>query len=173
MTESNSPENNRPNEGDDKAQRARHPAGQARASKKARRWARERAVQALYQQVMNRTPVDQLDGQFLEDPFMLKVDLDLFRRIVRGVSAAEQELDQAYAPMLDRPLDELDPIERAILRMGAFELVHCLDVPRAVAINEAVEVAKIYGATDSHRYINGVLDRLADNVRPHESRQRD
>jgi len=142
-----------------------------KASKKARRWARERAVQALYQQVMNRTPVDQLDAQFMEDPFMLKVDLDLFRRILRGVSSREQELDQAYQPMLDRPLEEIDPIERAILRLGAFELMHSPEVPRPVAINEAVEVAKIYGGTDSHRYINGVLDRLADNVRPHEPRQ--
>lgn len=147
-------------------------SAQRKPSKKARRWARERAVQALYQQVMNQTPVDQLDGQFMEDPFMLKVDLDLFRRIVRGVSRHEEALDDAYAALLDRPLNELDPIERAILRMGAFELIHCPEVPRAVAINEAVEMAKIYGGSESHRYINGVLDRLADSARPHELRQR-
>ena len=92
--------------------------------KKRWRWARERAVQALYQQILNHTPVDLLDAQFMEDAFMLKVDLELFRRIVRGVSANEESLDAAYSPLLDRPLSEIDPIEQAILRLGAFELIH-------------------------------------------------
>lgn len=141
------------------------------SDKKRWRWARERAVQALYQQILNSTSDDLLDAQFMEDPFMLKVDLTLFRRIVRGVSAHERELDAAYVELLDRPLAELDPIEHAILRLGAFELIHSLEIPRAVVINEAVEMAKLYGATESHRYINGVLDRLADRVRSHEPRR--
>lgn len=135
------------------------------------RWARERAVQALYQQILNHTPVDVLDAQFMEDAFMLKVDLELFRRIVRGVSANEESLDAAYLPLLDRPLSEIDPIEQAILRMGAFELIHTPEIPRAVVINEAVEMAKLYGATEGHKYINGVLDKLADQVRPAEPRR--
>lgn len=139
--------------------------------KKRWRWARERAVQALYQQILNHTPVDLLDAQFMEDAFMLKVDLELFRRIVRGVSANEESLDEAYTALLDRPLSEIDPIEQAILRLGAFELIHTPEIPRAVAINEAVEMAKLYGATESHKYINGVLDKLADRVRLNEPRR--
>ncbi|HQT43390.1 MAG TPA: transcription antitermination factor NusB [Halothiobacillus sp.] len=147
------------------------PYSPRRASDKKRwRWARERVIQALYQQIMNSTPVDVLDAQFMEDVFMLKVDLELFRRIVRGVTENERALDAAFSPLLDRPLDELDPIEQAILRMGAFELIHTLEIPRAVAINEAVEMAKLYGASESHKYINGVLDKLADRVRTAEPR---
>lgn len=141
------------------------------SDKKRWRWARERVIQALYQQILNSTPVDVLDAQFMEDVFMLKVDLALFRRIVRGVSANEQTLDAAFTPLLDRPLAELDPIEQAILRMGAFELIHTPEIPRAVAINEAVEMAKLYGASESHKYINGVLDKLADRVRTAEPRR--
>jgi len=147
-----------------------HSAGQA-SDKKRWRWARERVIQALYQQILNSTPVDVLDAQFMEDVFMLKVDLELFRRLVRGVSANEKALDAAFTPLLDRPLAELDPIEQAILRMGAFELIHTPEIPRAVAINEAVEMAKLYGASESHKYINGVLDKLADRVRLAEPRR--
>lgn len=150
--------------------RSSHPPRKP-SPKKRWRWARERAVQALYQQILNHTPVDLLDAQFMEDAFMLKVDLELFRRIVRGVSANEESLDEAYSPLLDRPLAEIDPIEQAILRLGAFELIHTPEIPRAVAINEAVEMAKLYGATESHKYINGVLDKLADRVRLNEPRR--
>lgn len=150
--------------------RSSHPPRKP-SPKKRWRWARERAVQALYQQILNHTPVDLLDAQFMEDAFMLKVDLELFRRIVRGVSANEESLDEAYSPLLDRPLPEIDPIEQAILRLGAFELIHTPQIPRAVAINEAVEMAKLYGATESHKYINGVLDKLADRVRLNEPRR--
>ncbi len=138
-------------------------------ARKQRRWARERAAQGLYQQLMNPIPVDQLEAQFMEDAFMLRIDLELFRRILRGVEQHAAELDAAVEPHLDRPIEELDPIERAILRLGAFELTHTLETPRAVVINEAVELAKRFGATDGHRYVNGVLDRLADRVRPDES----
>ena len=149
----------------------RHYPARPPSNKKRWRWTRERAVQALYQQIMNFTPPDQLEAQFLEDPFMLKVDLALFRHIVRGVSDHGSQIDASFAPLLDRPLAELDPIEHAILRLGAFELMYSPDIPRAVAINEAVEMAKLYGATDGHRYINGVLDKLAERVRPHEPRR--
>jgi N utilization substance protein B len=136
--------------------------------RKRRRWARERATQGVYQQLMNPMPVDQLEAQFMEDAFMLRIDLDFFRRLLRGVEQHAAELDAAIEPHLDRPIDELDPVEHAILRLGAFELLHVPDVPRAIAINEAVELAKRFGATDGHRYINGVLDRIADRVRPCE-----
>ncbi len=154
-----------------KTSNARYFPARPTSNKKRWRWTRERAVQALYQQLLNFTAPDQLEAQFLEDPFMLKVDLALFRHIVRGVSEGSAAIDAAFAPLLDRPLTELDPIEHAILRLGAFELIHSPEIPRAVVINEAVEMAKLYGATDGHRYINGVLDKLADRVRPHEARR--
>lgn len=142
-------------------------------ARKQRRWARERAAQGLYQQLINPLPVDEIEAQFMEDAFMLRIDLELFRRILRGVEQHAAELDAAIEPQLDRPVSELDPIEHAILRLGAFELIHMLETPRAIVINEAVELAKRFGATDGHRYVNGVLDRLADRARPTETRRRD
>lgn len=147
--------------------------GKSSPARKQRRWARERAAQGLYQQLMNPIPLDQLEAQFMEDAFMLRIDLDLFRRIMRGVEQHAAELDSAIEPHLDRPVHELDPIEHAILRLGAFELTHMLETPRAIVINEAVELAKRFGATDGHRYVNGVLDRLADRARPTEPGRRD
>lgn len=147
--------------------------GKSSPARKQRRWARERAVQGLYQQLLNPLAVDQLEAQFMEDSLMLRIDLDLFRRILRGVEQHAAELDAAIEPHLDRPVHELDPIEHAILRLGAFELTHMLETPRAIVINEAVELAKRFGATDGHRYVNGVLDRLADHTRPTEPRRRD
>ncbi|MBN2871492.1 MAG: transcription antitermination factor NusB [Halothiobacillaceae bacterium] len=151
-----------------------HPSGgKAVPARKQRRWARERAVQGLYQQMMNPIPVDQLESQFMEDAFMLRLDLALFRGILRGVGQHAAELDAAIEPHLDRPISELDPIEHAILQLGAFELMHMLETPRAIVINESVELAKRFGATEGHRYVNGVLDRLADQVRAGEPRRRD
>lgn len=147
--------------------------GKSSPARKQRRWARERAVQGLYQQLLNPLAVDQLEAQFMEDAFMLRIDLELFRRILRGVEQHAAELDAVIEPHLDRPVHELDPIEHAILRLGAFELTHMLETPRAIVINEAVELAKRFGATDGHRYVNGVLDRLADHTRPTEPRRRD
>ncbi len=160
-----SPENEGPSPAGGKRRAGGSPA------RKQRRWARERAAQGLYQQLMNPIPVDQLEAQFMEDSFMLRIDLEFFRRILRGVEQHAVDLDASIEPHLDRPVEELDPIEHAILRLGAFELIHALDVPRAIVINEAVELAKRFGATDGHRYINGVLDRLADEVRPTEPRR--
>ncbi|KTG16380.1 MULTISPECIES: transcription antitermination factor NusB [unclassified Guyparkeria] len=147
------------------------PRGKNAPARKQRRWARERAAQGLYQQLMNPVPVDQLEAQFMEDAFMLRIDLELFRRILRGVEQHADDLDAAIEPHLDRPVRELDPIEHAILRLGAFELMHMIETPRAIVINEAVELAKRFGATDGHRYVNGVLDRLADRVRTAEPRR--
>jgi len=140
--------------------------------RKQRRYARERATQALYQQMLNPTAVDLLEAQFMEDPFMLRVDLSLFRAIIRGVSQNAAMLDQEIEPFLDRALSELDPIEHAILRLGAYELAFNPETPRAIVINESVELAKRFGASEAHRYINGVLDQLADHLRPDEPRQR-
>ena len=91
---------------------------------------------------------------------------------MRGVSSNSTELDSAYSPFLDRSVDDLDPIERAVLRIGSFELIHRIDVPYRVVINESVDLAKVFGATESHKYVNGILDKLAQRVRMVEIRAR-
>ena len=92
-------------------------------------------------------------------------DHDLFRQLLAGVPDHVRDLDALLQPLLDRGVEQVDPVERAILRLGAYELVHCPEIPYRVVINEAVDLAKDFGAEQGHRYINGVLDRLARHVR--------
>ncbi len=99
---------------------------------------------------------------------MADTDVALFGELLRGVTSRARALDDAYSLFLDRSVDDLDPVELAVLRIGAYELIERLDVPYRVAINESVELAKIFGATESHRYVNGVLDKLAQKVRAAE-----
>ena len=135
----------------------------------ARRRARTAAVQALYQWHMTGQDTAEIESQFLADRFAddsRAVDLAFFRALLHGVVGLAERLDLRIEPFLDRPLAQVDPVECAILRIGAFELVERLDVPTGVAINEAVELAKTFGGENGHRYVNGVLDRLARDVRP-------
>lgn len=123
--------------------------------------ARRRALQALYQWQMAGQDLVAIEAQFQEEMDMGAVDIDLFREILHGVPAKVDALDANFGPLLDRPQQQLDPIERAILRMGTYELEARIDIPYRVVINEAVELAKQFGAEQSHRYINGVLDKVA------------
>lgn len=130
-----------------------------------RRKARHYALQALYQwQMAGARPTD-IEAEFRTDYDFAAVDLEYFQAIVHGVPPLVDELDGLYTPFLDRPQNELDPIELALLRMGAFELRERIDVPYRVVINEAVALAKKFGAAESFKYINGVLDRLARQLR--------
>lgn len=131
----------------------------------ARRKARHYGLQALYQWHMTRNPVRDIEVQFLADYDFSNVDIEYFHDIVHHVPANLDELQEAFAPHLDRPISDLDPIELSILRLGSYELVKRIDIPYKVAINEAVALAKKFGATDGHKYINGVLDKLAREVR--------
>lgn len=133
-----------------------------------RRKARQLALQALYQWQMARQPVNEIEAQFRVNQDMTDTDLPLFSQLLRGVVEARAELDLAFSPYLDRNIDDLDPIEVSVLRIGSFELMRRLEVPYRVAINESVELAKVFGATDSHRYVNGVLDKVAQRVRAAE-----
>lgn len=135
-----------------------------------RRKAREFGMQALYQWHMAGQAVNVIEAQFYVDFDFSKVDKAYFREILHGVPAKVSDLDEAFSPLLDRPLAELDPVELAILRLSCFEFMDRLDVPYKVVINEGVELAKIFGATDSHKYINGILDRLAPKLRIAETR---
>ncbi|MBV1787437.1 transcription antitermination factor NusB [Marinobacterium sp. D7] len=133
-----------------------------------RRSARQMALQALYQWQVAGQPVNEIEAQFRVNNDMNGVDVKLFSQLLRGVVEARSELDLCFSPFLDRTIDELDPVEVSVLRIGSFELMHRMEVPYRVAINESVELAKVFGATESHRYVNGVLDKVAQKVRAAE-----
>jgi N utilization substance protein B len=130
-----------------------------------RRRARELAMQAIYQWQLNQMLVPELIGQFVETNDMQKVDFNHFKELVAAAVDRTPELDAMLTPLLDRKLDELDPIELAILRLSSFEMKNRLDIPYRVVINEGVELAKKYGASDGHKYVNGILDKLATDLR--------
>ena len=130
-----------------------------------RRRARRLALQALYQWRIANSDVSAIEQQFEKDTSHKKVDAVYFREVVRGVILNSEALDALLAPILDRRVRELDPVEHTILRIAAFEMSHRLDVPFKVVVDEAVELAKSFGAEESHKYINGVVDRLADDLR--------
>jgi len=130
-----------------------------------RRKARHYAMQALYQWHMAGASVTDIEAEFRADYDFSHVDLEYFQALLHGVPACVDELDAAMEPLLDRKLNDLGPVERALLRMGMYELIYRIDVPFKVVINEEVALAKKFGATDSHKYINGVLDKAARQLR--------
>lgn len=132
----------------------------------ARRRARKLAVQAIYSWQMSQNSMSDIEVQYLTENDTSKLDVDYFLALVRGVAGQAVALDRALEPFLDRPLKDLDQVERAVLRLAAFELRERLDVPFKVAINEAIELAKAFGADDSHRFVNGVLDKAVTTLRP-------
>lgn len=140
-------------------------SGMQKPSASARRKARRFAVQALYQWQVSGSGLNDIEAEFLVDNDMSKVDLEYFQDIFHGVPKEKSKLDEKIQPFLDRRINELTPVELAILRLGAYEMCHRIDVPYKVVINEAVELAKIFGATDGHKYVNGVLDKLAQRER--------
>lgn len=130
--------------------------------------ARRCAMQALYQWQMTRQDVEEIVDQYRTEHDMTKVDIPYFEELLRQVVARVEELDGHIAPVLDRPVREVDPIEMAILRLSTYELIGHLDVPYRVVINEAVELAKTFGAANGHKYVNGILDKLATTLRSRE-----
>ncbi|MGQ7846264.1 transcription antitermination factor NusB [Granulosicoccus sp. 3-233] len=137
-----------------------------------RRYARERAMQALYQWDVGSAQSSDVRKQFLDSQDMSRVDVDYFVLLFNGVSHHPGAIDEALSEALDRPLDDLDPIERGVLRVATYELMECQDIPARVIINEGIEITKRFGADKGHRYVNGVLDKLAASVRPLEMRRR-
>ncbi|SIS86390.1 NusB antitermination factor [Thalassolituus maritimus] len=145
-------------------------SGHQKSSPAARRKARRFALQALYQWQVSGSGLGDIEAEFRTDNDMSKVDDEYFHDILHGVPKEKSVLDDKIQPFLDRRLDELTPVELAILRLGAFEMCHRIDVPYKVVINEAIELAKTFGATDGHKYVNGVLDKLAQRERMVEIR---
>ncbi|GAB5453670.1 MAG: transcription antitermination factor NusB [Halioglobus sp.] len=134
-----------------------------------RRKARHYGMQALYQWYMAQASLSTIEAEFIADYDFSHVDRDYFHALLHGVPACVDELDEVMTPLLDRQLAELDPIEHTLLRMGIWELRERIDVPFKVVINEAVALAKKFGAAESHKYINGVLDRAARQLRKAET----
>jgi N utilization substance protein B len=130
-----------------------------------RRKARHYALQALYQWQIAGQGLNDIEAQFLTDYDMTNVDVEFFHDLVHNIPSQVAELQERFEKHLDRGIDELDPIELSLLRMGSYELLRRIDVPYKVAINETVNLAKRFGATDGYRYINGVLDKVAMECR--------
>lgn len=133
-----------------------------------RRKARELAVQAVYSWQLSKNSVTDIEANFLTDNSARRFDIPYFQQLLRGVTHKASELDLAISPHVDRPIDEVDPVEKAILRVAVYELIDCLDVPYKVVINEAIELAKSFAADDSHKFVNGVLDKTVKLIRPQE-----
>ncbi len=133
-----------------------------------RRKARHYGLQALYQWSMAGSTLSDIEAEFRTDNDFRHTDGEYFTALLKGVASDVDALETLFSPCLDRALDDLDPIERNLLRMGTFELRDRIDVPYKVVINEAVSLAKKFGASESHRYINGVLDKVARELRSAE-----
>jgi N utilization substance protein B len=135
---------------------------------KARHKARRLATQALYAWQMSGQDLKEIDEQIRLDHDMSTIDEKYFAELLHKVPAHLQELDDHIRPLLDRDLDIVDPTERAILRLGAYEIVFRPDVPYKVVINEGVKLAKVFGAEDGHKFINSILDGIARKLRAGE-----
>ena len=127
--------------------------------------ARHHAVQAIYQWQMAGHDVSEVGNQFLDAEDLNSFEVEYFKDLLHGVPANLDELDAELKDCVDRSIDSVDPVERAIIRLGAYEMMRHPEVPYRVVINEAVELAKVFGAEKGHKYVNGVLDKLARKVR--------
>ena len=131
----------------------------------ARRKARILALQAVYSWQLSGNPIADIEQQMLIENDVSKVDVEYFKDLARGVAINVKQLDELVKPHLSRPFEDLDEVERAVLRLSAYELKFREDVPYKVAIYEGFELAKIFGAEDSHKFVNGVLDKAVKAVR--------
>jgi N utilization substance protein B len=138
------------------------------ASKSNRTRAREFALQGLYQSLVGRNAVEDIDPFTRDLAGFNKADAAHFDALLHGCVAQAQDLDALITPMMDRPMSEISPVEHAIMWIGAYEMKHCLDVPWRVVLNECIELAKEFGGTDGHKYVNGVLNGIAPQLRATE-----
>ncbi|HRI17654.1 MAG TPA: transcription antitermination factor NusB [Burkholderiaceae bacterium] len=148
---------------------------QARAGakpKSARRRSRELALQGLYEWLVSASEPGLIDAHMREQEDFGKCDATHFDLLLHGCIGEAAALDALLARHVDRQTSQLSPIEHGVLLIGAYELRHCVDIPYRVAINEAVELAKAFGGTDGHKYVNGVLDKTAGDLRPAEVQAR-
>jgi N utilization substance protein B len=137
-------------------------------AKGSRHRARMAAIQALYQWDLTEQPPEDIESHFIQEHDLERVDQEYFHEIVRQVPRRRHELEDHFVAHLGREIDAVDPVERAILRLASYELEFHPEIPYKVVINEAVELAKVFGAEHSYRFINGVLDKVVHVLRPHE-----
>ncbi|MFZ4285271.1 transcription antitermination factor NusB [Variovorax sp. HJSM1_2] len=143
--------------------------GARKASAKSERSrAREFALQALYQHLVGRNTPAAIDAFTRDLAGFHKADSAHYDALLHGCIAQAEELDTLITPLLDRPMAEISPIEHGVMWIGAYELQHCLDVPWRVVLNECIEMAKEFGGTDGHKYVNGILNGLAQKLRTTE-----
>lgn len=140
-----------------------------KSSPAARSRSRQFLLQALYQAQLTQTPFADVVAPFVADHNMKRADIKYFREVLRGIDTEQEALRDRIESRGDRTFGELDPIEKSILYLGAYELCGRIDVPYRVVINEAIELARSFGATDSYKYINSVLDGIARDVRTAET----
>lgn len=134
----------------------------------ARRNARRYSLQALYQWQIAKTPISEIEGEFLRYHIDKKIDLDYFKEIIHGVPENKNEIDDEMKPFLNRSLQDIDPVELSVLRIAIYELLKRPDVPYRVIINEALELTKKFGSIEGHKFVNGLLDRIAKKTRADE-----
>lgn len=130
-----------------------------------KRRARRLALQALYQWLMSEADLFDIEAQFRVANNMAKVDTDYFSRLLHQIPQQLAQIEAAFTPLLDRPIQSLNPIELTILRICTFDLLFCPEIPYRVVLDESVALAKAFGAQEGHRYVNGVLHHLAQQVR--------
>lgn len=138
----------------------------------ARTNARKAAVQALYQWQMTGQNLGEIERQFVEEERLIDAQKSYFNELLFGVPGNLEAIDQIMKEFVDRPIDTIDPVERAILRIGTYELLHRLDTPYRVVLNEGINLAKCFGADGSHKYVNGILDKIAQQKRAIEIKAR-
>ena len=131
----------------------------------ARTRARRLAVQGLYEWQVSGNSEESIVAQFLQEKEMKNVDKDYFKELLTNIPRQQKELDDYITPHISRSLEEIDLVECAVLRLGAYELAHRLDIPYRVVINEAVELAKMFGADQGHKFVNGIMDKMAAQLR--------
>ena len=137
-----------------------------------RKKARKLILQALYQWQVSGSSISQVEAEFRADNDFDKIDAEYFKSIFREVPKSVTEIDREIEPFLDRAVADVDPIEMNLLRIGVYEFKHRVDVPYRVVINEAVELAKLFGGTDGHKYVNSILDKLSLRLRAPETRNK-
>ncbi len=144
------------------------PAARPARPKSARRRSRELALQGLYEWLIGGAEPAVIDAHIQEQEGFEKCDRAHYDALLRGCIAECAAIDAVLTRHVDRKTTDLSPVEHGVLLIGCYELTHCVDIPYRVAINEAVELAKAFGGTDGHKYVNGVLDKAAGDIRPAE-----
>ena len=152
-------------EKDAEAEKSAHRNPAKKSGGKNRRKSRELVLKAVYRGMLNQSELSQIFRDMKDDPDYNKADEAYFKQLLETVTAQLDAIDAKMVNFIDRPIAELSPVEHAILRISGCELMFDMSIPYRVVINEGVELAKLYGGTDGHKYINGVLDKLAADVR--------